>query len=190
MGPVRAAVLALQGSVEPHLRALHAAGADPVEVRRPDQLDGVTHLVMPGGESTTLSHLLKLHDLASLIPERVRAGDLALLGTCAGAILMGRDEGEAPQRWALIDVSMQRNGYGRQIHSFIDSVEWNSGPGVGQTEGIFIRAPRLEEPAAGVEILAQRGSEPVAVKQDRCVACTFHPELTTDVRVHRWFLGL
>ena len=190
MQPLRAAVLALQGSVEPHLRALHAAGADPVEVRNADQLQDVTHLVMPGGESTTLSHLLDLHQLGTEIRKRAESGDLALLGTCAGAILLGRDEGQDPERWSLIDVSVQRNSYGRQIHSFIDSVEWNSGPGTGQTEGIFIRAPRFEKPSAEVEILAVRNQEPVAVKQNRCVACTFHPELTSDVRVHRWFLGI
>ena len=176
--------------MEPHLRALHAAGTDPVEVRTPEQLQDVTHLVMPGGESTTLSHLLDLHDLGTRIRERVENDQLALLGTGAGAILMGRDEGEDPPRWSLIDVSVRRNGYGRQVHSFIDSVEWNSGPAAGQTEGIFIRAPRFEKPTEDVEILAVRGQEAVAVKQNRCVACTFHPELTPDARVHRWFLGL
>ncbi|MEC9477309.1 MAG: pyridoxal 5'-phosphate synthase glutaminase subunit PdxT [Planctomycetota bacterium] len=190
MQPVRAAVLALQGSVEPHLRALHAAGADPVEVRTAQQLQEITHLVMPGGESTTLSHLLELHQLGSHIQEKAAAGDLALLGTCAGAILMGRDEGEDPRRWSLVDVSVQRNSYGRQIHSFIDAIDWHCGPGTGQTEGVFIRAPRFKNPAEEVEILAVRGQEPVAVQQNRCVACTFHPELTADVRVHRWFLGL
>ncbi|MGE4601510.1 MAG: pyridoxal 5'-phosphate synthase glutaminase subunit PdxT [Planctomycetota bacterium] len=190
MRPVRAAVLALQGSVEPHLHALHSAGCDPIEVRTPDQLQEVTHLVLPGGESTTLRHLLDLHDLSTTIPERVQNGDLALLGTCAGAILMGRDEGEHPRRWSLIDVSVQRNAYGRQIHSFIAKVQWKSGPGCGESEGIFIRAPRLEHPAPEVEILAVCGGEPVAVRQNRCVACAFHPELTADPRVHRWFLGL
>ncbi|MEE2890059.1 MAG: pyridoxal 5'-phosphate synthase glutaminase subunit PdxT [Planctomycetota bacterium] len=190
MQPVRAAVVALQGSVEPHLHALHTAGCDPIEVRTPDQLDGVTHLVMPGGESTTLSHLLEIHGLSTAIRERVQNDELALLGTCAGAILMGRDEGQDPRRWSLIDVSVQRNAYGRQIHSFVDSVHWSSGPAPGETEGVFIRAPRLEQLGPEVEILAICDQEPVAVKQNRCVACTFHPELTTDPRVHRWFLGL
>ena len=190
MPSVRPAVLALQGSVEPHLRALSEAGAEPIELRRPDQLDDITHLVIPGGESTTLSHLLDLHSLARTITDRVVAGDLALLGTCAGAILMGRDDDEAPRRWNLIDIGVHRNGYGRQVHSFIDDIEWISGPRSGASEGVFIRAPRLDRPAAEVEILATRAQEPVAVRQGRRVACTFHPELTTDTQVHRWFLEL
>jgi len=184
------AVLALQGSVEPHMRALLDAGANPVELRRPEQLDGISHLVIPGGESTTLRHLLDLHDLSERIPQQVATGELALLGTCAGAILMGSHSEDAPQRWNLIDIEVQRNGYGRQLDSFIGPVEWVSGPTAGDAEGVFIRAPRMLDPSDSVEVLARRGSEVVAVRQERCVACTFHPELTADRRLHRWFLAL
>ncbi|MDE0958773.1 MAG: pyridoxal 5'-phosphate synthase glutaminase subunit PdxT [Planctomycetota bacterium] len=190
MTAICAGVLALQGSVEPHLRALSRAGVDPIELRRPDQLDQITHLVLPGGESTTLHHLLELHSLSSEIPQRVEAGDLALLGTCAGAILMGRECQESPPRWNLIDVEFQRNGYGRQVHSFIEPIEWIAGPGPGASEGIFIRAPRIGQLSPPVEVIATLGTEAVAVRQERCVACTFHPELTEDDRLHRWFLSL
>ena len=190
MATVQAAVLALQGSVEPHLRSLHAAGAEPIEVKKPAELDGITHLVIPGGESTTLHHLLKIHGLDQQIPERVRAGSLALLGTCAGAILMGKNPEQAPPRFELIDVDVDRNAYGRQIHSFVGEVEWQSGPGPGTGEGVCIRAPKFVRIGEGVNVIARREDEVVAVQQGRCVACCFHPELTTDPRLHRWFLGI
>jgi len=190
LSKVYAGVLALQGSVEPHLKSLHAAGADPVEVRKPAHLEGVSHLVIPGGESTTLHHLLKAQDLDQQIPSRVKDGTLALMGTCAGAILMGKYPGQLPPRFDLIDVDVDRNAYGRQIHSFIGEVEWQAGPGPGTGEGVFIRAPRFTRIGTGVNILAQRDGEAVAVQQDRCVACCFHPELTSDLRLHRWFLGI
>ncbi|HCW44969.1 MAG: pyridoxal 5'-phosphate synthase glutaminase subunit PdxT [Planctomycetia bacterium] len=190
MSSVHAAVLALQGSVEPHLRSLHASGVDPIEVRKPEQLAGVTHLIIPGGESTTLHHLFKLHGLDTLISDRVKEGSLALLGTCAGAILMGHHPDQAPPRLGLIDVDVDRNAYGRQVHSFVDQVEWNEGPGPGTSEGVFIRAPRFTRIGDSVNVLARRENETVAVQQNRCIACCFHPELTTDPRLHRWFLGL
>ena len=190
MAAICAGVLALQGSVEPHLRALSRCGVDPIELRRPDQLDQITHLVLPGGESTTLHHLMELHSLSSQIPQRVATGQMALLGTCAGAILMGRECQESPPRWNLIDVEFQRNDFGRQVHSFIEPIEWIAGPDLGTSEGIFIRAPRIGLSSPAVEVLATLGSEAVAVRQDRCVACTFHPELTGDDRVHQWFLRL
>ncbi|MAJ28534.1 pyridoxal 5'-phosphate synthase glutaminase subunit PdxT [bacterium TMED181] len=190
MSAVHAAVLALQGSVEPHLRSLHAAGAEPVEVRKPDQLEDISHLIIPGGESTTLHHLLKLHGLDEKIPDRVREGSLALMGTCAGAILMGKNPQQAPPRFELLDVEVDRNAYGRQVHSFVGEIEWESGLGPGTGEGVFIRAPKFSNLGDGVNILAHREGEAVAVQQDRCIACCFHPELTNDPRLHRWFLGL
>ncbi|OUU26309.1 MAG: pyridoxal 5'-phosphate synthase glutaminase subunit PdxT [Planctomycetia bacterium TMED53] len=190
MSAVQAAVLALQGSVEPHLRSLHASGVDPSEVRKPEHLEEISHLVIPGGESTTLHHLLKLHGLDQLIPDRVRAGSLALMGTCGGAILMGKNPDQFPPRFELIDVEVDRNAYGRQVHSFIGKVEWESGPGPGSGEGVFIRAPRFSKIGDDVNILARKDGEAVAVQQDRCIACCFHPELTSDPRLHRWFLGI
>ena len=184
----RPAVLALQGSVEPHRRALEALGYEPVEVRRPHQLERITHLVMPGGESTTLYKLLDLYRLWAPIRERAQAGSLALFGTCAGAILLGRDATERPPRLGLIDVTVERNAYGRQVDSFVTPIELCEP--LGSMEGVFIRAPRLRDPGPGVEVLGCHAGDPILVRQGRCLAATFHPELTDARQLHELFLDL
>jgi len=183
-------VLGLQGSTEPHLARLRELGQDPIEVRQLRHLEGVTHLVLPGGESTTLHHLLTLYGLWEPVLERHRAGELALFGTCAGAILLGWDrDGERPPRMRLADVEVVRNAYGRQVDSFTRDVglEGLDGP---PFHAIFIRAPRFGAIGPGYRVLARDGSDPILVEGRRLLLATFHPELTRDLRIHRHFLSM
>ncbi len=179
-------VLAFQGSVEPHLRALAEVGAPAVAVRRREQLEGLTHLVLPGGESTTLQKLLDLYGLWEPIAELGASGRLAIFGTCAGAILLGRQAEECPPRLGLIDVTVERNAYGRQIDSFAAPLCFRGTP----MEGVFIRAPKLRDPGPRVEVLATHDECPVLVREGRLLAAAFHPELTAERAIHRYFLGL
>jgi 5'-phosphate synthase pdxT subunit len=184
-------VLALQGSVEPHRRALAELGVDAIGVRLPEELAEVGHLVLPGGESTTLWRLLRLSGLWERLGERARAGDLACLGTCAGAILLGRgDDDDPPPRLGVAAVTVRRNAYGRQLDSFVGAVRYCEGLGGDEAEGVFIRAPRFESLAPEVEVLAARDGEPVAVRQGRAILAAFHPELSADRRLHRLLLAL
>lgn len=184
---MKVGVLALQGGFEAHVRMLRALGVDPVQVRSPQALRELTHMVIPGGESTTLQHLLELFGMWSTIRARFEAGDLALFGTCAGAILLGRPEvlGERPPRLELLDVTLARNAYGRQVDSFTASVEFDGAP----LEALFIRAPRITRVGAGVSVLARLLGEPVLVEAPGLLAATFHPELGADTRIHARFLA-
>jgi 5'-phosphate synthase pdxT subunit len=183
-----AGVLGLQGDFEPHADMLRSLGAEPRPVRAPQDLAGLTHLVLPGGESTTLQRLLVLFGLWSEIPARWHRGELALLGTCAGAILLARDAGGAPPTLALLDADVERNAYGRQIDSFERPV---AAPELGgDLRAVFIRAPRIHRTGPGVRILARDGEDPVLVEASGILAATFHPELTHDTRIHARFLGL
>ncbi len=198
-----AGVLALQGSSEPHLERLaelFAAGElamAPREVRQRRDLDGLSHLVLPGGESTTIRHLLDLFALTDLLVARWSAGTLRLFGTCAGAILLGQDDGTRPQRLGLLDATLARNAYGRQVDSFsapllLDPAALDLPAAAATTpfHGVFIRAPRFVRLGPGVRVVARRGDEPVLVSAPGVLAGTFHPELTRDLRIHRAFLGL
>lgn len=185
----RPGVLVLQGSAGPHLERLAELGTDPVEVRRPGHLREVSHLVIPGGESTTLHHLLALFDLRQPILERRHRGDLAIFGTCAGAILAGREDGERPPRLGLLDAEVRRNAFGRQIDSFTtDRVELRGLEG-GPFHAVFIRAPRFGRLGPSVRVLGTLDGEPVLVEAPGILAATFHPELTRDLRIHRRFLA-
>ena len=184
------AILALQGSVEPHVESLRRIGSTPVEVRRPEQLAGVTHLVLPGGESTTLYKLLELYGLWEPLAARARQGELAVFGTCAGAILLGRPADERPPRLGIIDITVKRNAYGSQIDSFTAPLHVAGRSAARVIEGVFIRSPRMSDPGPEVEVLAQHDGEPVLVRQGRCLAATFHPELTPDSSLHEYFLEL
>lgn len=196
----RTGVLSLQGSSEPHLRALAALGCDPVAVRQRRDLRGLTHLILPGGESTTIRRLLDLFGLTAEIVARFRAGELALYGTCAGAILLGQDDGERPARLGLLDATLDRNGFGRQIDSFVRELPLALGVrelplALGDAAPrpfrcVFIRAPRFARVGAGVKILGSLDGEPVLVEAPGALAGTFHPELTDDRRVHRHFLAM
>ncbi len=181
-------VLALQGGFEPHVAMLSTLGVVAREVRSPLALREVTHLVLPGGESTTLHHLLELFGMGELIRERYLAGELALLGTCAGAILLGHaaDPRERPPRLELLDAQLERNAYGRQRESFSAPIELD-----GQSlEGVFIRAPRFTHVGPNARVLAAHAGSPVLVEGPGLLAATFHPELGRDPRVHRRFLEL
>lgn len=182
-------VLALQGDFEPHAQALAALGQDPILVRKPSQLQGLSHLILPGGESTTMAHLLLRFGLWQPLLELHAARKLTLFGTCAGAILLGRDTGERPPRLALLDALVQRNAYGRQLASFSRAIPI---PVLGKTAFpcIFIRAPKIGACGPGLHVLAQDGDDPILVQAPGVLAATFHPELTTDLRLHAYFLEI
>ncbi len=186
--PPRVGVLALQGAFREHVQALERVGADPIEVRTPEQLDGLDGIVLPGGESTTMGILLDTTGLREPLTAAVRGG-LPAFGTCAGLILLARDleDGAVGQRTlGVLDVTARRNGYGRQLASFEADIVLGGG-GV-PLPGIFIRAPRITRVGEGVEVLAAIGDEPVAVRCGPIMASTFHPELAHDDRLHALFL--
>lgn len=177
-------VLALQGDFDAHRRRLEELGAEVVLVKRPEQFDEIEGLVIPGGESTTFLKLLgeegfrKLREFVRLKPT---------FGTCAGAILLARSVLNPPQNGlGVLDVSIRRNAYGRQLESHIihEKTDLGSDP----LEMVFIRAPKFEELGPKVEVLAREGNDPVLVRQGNVLAATFHPELSEDARVHKYFL--
>jgi 5'-phosphate synthase pdxT subunit len=183
-------VLALQGAFREHREALNALGADTVDVRTPSQLEIVDALVMPGGESTTMSRLLETSELFDPLAARLRDG-LPVLGTCAGLILLAREvlDGRPDQRsFGVLDASVRRNGYGRQRDSFEAELNVAGLPG-GSFHGVFIRAPVVEQVGDGVDVLAEHAGHPVLVRHGAVTASTFHPELSGDLRVHERFLG-
>jgi 5'-phosphate synthase pdxT subunit len=182
-------VLALQGASAPHREAFARLGVDAREVRAPRDLEGLTHLVLPGGESTTLHHLLTLFGLWQPLAARHRAGELALFGTCAGAILLARHRGQRPPTFGLLDAELERNAYGRQIDSFTRIVTLTLDDGEPRSfPAVFIRAPRITAVGAGVRVLARDGEQPLALEAPGVLACTFHPELTEDPCLHERFL--
>jgi pyridoxal 5'-phosphate synthase pdxT subunit len=186
---VKVGVLALQGDRREHAAALAAAGAHPVMVRVPADLHPVEALVLPGGESTTISLLLESSGLAPVLAERLAAG-LPVLGTCAGMILLARDvvDGRPDQRsFGVIDMTVRRNGFGRQVDSFEAPVAVDGLDG-GPVTAVFIRAPRVETVGPGVEVLARWEGRPVLCRQGAAMAASFHPELSGDARLHRLFL--
>ncbi|HEV8425878.1 MAG TPA: pyridoxal 5'-phosphate synthase glutaminase subunit PdxT [Actinomycetes bacterium] len=185
----RIGVLAYQGDVREHLEALDAVGAAPVEVRGLADLDGVDGLVVPGGESTVIGKLATRYGLAEPLRERISAG-LPVLGTCAGMIFLARDvEGPPQDLLGVLDVRVRRNAFGRQVASFEAEVEVKGVDG-GPVSGAFIRAPWVAEAGPAVEVLAEIDGKVVAVRQGNLLATAFHPELTGEVRLHRWLVDL
>jgi len=183
-------VLAIQGDVEKHLVAIERCGARGRRVRSPKDLEGLCALVLPGGESTTISKGLDRHGLVEPIRAFAKGGG-ALLGTCAGAILLAREARNHPvPTLGLVEVDALRNAYGTQVDSFVAPADSDSGPDWQGMECVFIRAPRLVAPGPEVEVLVRVDGEPVLVRQGRLLACTFHPELTDDLRVHAALLAL
>jgi 5'-phosphate synthase pdxT subunit len=170
-------VLALQGGFEAHARALEQLGARTRIVRVPDDLDGIDGLVIPGGESTTMTLGIEREALAEPLREFVRAGH-PTLGTCAGLIMLDREH------LGLLDVTVRRNAFGRQIGSFEVDLDFGGEP----LHAIFIRAPWVEDHGDEVEVLAEVDGHPVAVRQGNVLAVAFHPELTEERRLHRWLL--
>jgi len=175
---VRIGVLALQGAFREHATALHKLGADVVEVRLPEELEGLDGLVIPGGESTTILHLAGLYGLDAAI----RAFPGAVLGTCAGMIVLDREHLD------LVDLVVDRNAFGRQVRSFEADVEL-AGDEI-PLRGVFIRAPRIRTLGDSVEVLGTLDAEPVLVRDGRFLLASFHPELTDDLRVHELFTTL
>ena len=183
-------VLALQGDVREHVRALEAAGATGMPVKRPDQLAGVDGLILPGGESTTIGKLLDRFDLLDPVKERARSG-MPLWGTCAGLILMARTvtgREDAPHRLGVLDVCVRRNAYGRQTESFETDLDV---AGLDEPfRAVFIRAPVIEDAGESVEVLARFNDKPVLVRSGSMLASSFHPEMTGDCRVHEMFVSM
>jgi 5'-phosphate synthase pdxT subunit len=174
----RIGVLALQGAFREHAQVLRGLGADVVEVRQPEELDGLDGLVVPGGESTTIMRLARIYGL----DEAIRRFQGAIFGTCAGMIVLDR------AHLGLAEIDVDRNAYGRQVRSFEAPVEL-----AGEERplhGVFIRAPRIRELGEGVEVLGELDGEPVLVRDGRLLLASFHPELTDDTRVHERFLEL
>ena len=175
---MRIGVLALQGNFREHAAVLRRLGADVVEVRKPEQLAGLDGLVIPGGESTAIARLSQVYGLEDAI--RRFAGPI--LGTCAGMILLARDH------LGLVDLSVERNAYGRQVASF--EADLDLAGDERPLRGVFIRAPRVRDHAPDVDVLATLDGEPVLLCQGRLLVSSFHPELTDDTRVHERFLEL
>jgi 5'-phosphate synthase pdxT subunit len=181
----RVGILAIQGDVDAHRRALARLGADVVRVRAEKDLDGLDALVLPGGESTTISKGLAREGLYEPIREFARAGK-PVLGTCAGAVLLAREvENHPVPSLGLLDVVAVRNAYGTQVDSFAAVAESERFP---ELRCVFIRAPRLRRPGPGVEVLARVDGWPVLVRERNVLASTFHPELTDDPRIHALLL--
>ncbi len=184
----RIGVLALQGAFAAHQQRLADLGVDAPTVRTAAELDDVDALVIPGGESTTMSHLLRTNDLFDPISERI-ALDMPVFGTCAGMILCASDvlDGRADQRsFGALDLTVRRNGYGRQLASFEADlvVRGLDSP----FHAVFIRAPLVERVGADVEVLAEHDGVPVLLRRGPCTVASFHPELTPDARLHRLFV--
>ena len=180
-------VLAIQGDYASHAEALAESGAEPVEVRKPDQLANLDGLILPGGESTTILRFLEKNNFFETLREF--CGSKPVFGTCAGAILLAQEVRNPAQRsLGILDAVVERNAYGRQIDSTILTAPTSleGGP----LEMVFIRAPRIVETVPGVEVLALRDNYPVLVRQGSKMAATFHPELSSDRRVHRLFVNL
>ncbi len=180
-------VLALQGNVREHARVLSRLGAEVLEVRKAEELDGLDGLVIPGGESTAIGRLIRLYGLE----EALRRFEQPVLGTCAGMILLARDAVDGvPGQLLLgaVDILVRRNGYGRQVASFEADLdlEGDEQP----LRGVFIRAPRVEQAGPEVEVLAELDGDPVLLRQGRFLVAAFHPELTEDQRIHERFLEL
>jgi pyridoxal 5'-phosphate synthase pdxT subunit len=185
----RVGVLALQGDYAAHGAALGLAGAEAFEVRTLAEIEAADSLIIPGGESTVMGSLLLRFGLLEALTARIRAG-MPVLGTCAGLILLAkRIEGSEQPGIRLLDATVRRNAYGRQIDSFRARVATRI-PGAESVEAVFIRAPRIIEVGPGVELLSERSGDPILVRQGNIVGATFHPELVPGAAIHRWFLSL
>jgi pyridoxal 5'-phosphate synthase pdxT subunit len=189
-------ILDIQGSVEEHFDALGRLGpeVEPVLVKKAVDFEGLDGLIIPGGESTTISKLLRRFELDRVLKDRVQEG-MAVWGTCAGAILLGSEIVESSEMGSetgdveplgLIDISVERNAYGRQLDSFEAELEFDGK----NVPGVFIRAPRISRVGDGVEVLAKFEEEIVAARDGRVLVTTFHPEMTDDLSVYRYFVGM
>ena len=182
-------VLALQGAVTEHTQMLSALGAEAVPVRLPAELDSLDALIIPGGESTTIGKLLSDYGLMEPIRRLAKKG-FPIFGTCAGLVLLAKKVPNLQmESIGMMDIEVKRNAFGRQVDSFEADLKI---PALhnGNFHGVFIRAPIIEKAERGVEVLCQLNGKPVAVRQGKLLACAFHPELTDDLRLHKYFLKL
>jgi len=175
--PLRIGVLALQGNFREHAAVLRRLGAEPVEVRLPEQLDGLDGLIVPGGESTVIGRLMRLYG----VDKALRSFTGPIFGTCAGMIVLDRDH------LGLADIRVRRNAFGRQVRSF--EADLDIGDGGEPLRAVFIRAPWIEDAGPDVEVLAEVDGHPVLARQGRILVAAFHPELTDDTRIHELFLN-
>jgi 5'-phosphate synthase pdxT subunit len=183
---MKAGVLALQGDFREHTSVLADVGATPVEVRNADELAGVDCLVIPGGESTTMGKLARAYDLVEPVRERVAAG-MPVLGTCAGMIVMAARVIGGEPLFAVMDIGVERNAYGRQVDSFESDIEVE---GIDHAvRGVFIRAPRITDVGAGVRVLAEHEGAPVVLEHGNLLVSSFHPELIGETGLHRYLLA-
>lgn len=186
---VKVGVLALQGDVAEHVSMTSAAGAEVVEVRYSDQIEGLDGLIIPGGESTTVGKLMERSGFVEEIRKRAARG-LGVFGTCTGLILLSRGVSDSDQVClGLMDFVVKRNAFGRQVDSFEADIEV---PAIGAppVRAVFIRAPYILSVGRGVEVLARFEEKIVLARQGRHLACAFHPEVTSDTRLHRYFLDM
>jgi 5'-phosphate synthase pdxT subunit len=186
---VKIGVLALQGAVAEHIQMLSSLGAEAVPVRLPSELEGLDALIIPGGESTTISKLLYDYGLMEPIRRLAKKG-FPIFGTCAGLVLLAKKVPNLQmESIGVMDIEVERNAFGRQVDSFEADLKI---PALhnGTFHGIFIRAPIIEKVERGVEVLCQLNGKPVAVRQRKLLACAFHPELTNDLRLHKYFLDI
>jgi len=174
--PLRIGVLAVQGNFREHVAVLRRLGAEPVEVRLPRELDGLDGLIVPGGESTAITRLMRLYGL----DEALRSFDAPIFGTCAGMIVLDREH------LCLADIRVHRNAFGRQVKSFEADID--IGDGGEPVRAVFIRAPWIDDAGPDVEVLAEVDGHPVLARQGRILVAAFHPELTDDTRIHELFL--
>ena len=187
MSKMKIGILALQGDFREHAEAVKKLGAEAALVKLPEDLDRVHGLIIPGGESTTIGMLMERHKLGKAIKKKHKEG-MPIYGTCAGAIILAKEIIESRQpKLNLAEISIKRNDYGRQIDSFEAELDIK---GIGKFKGVFIRAPVIKKIHNGAEILAEYKKSPVMVKQDSILITTFHPELTDDLRVHKYFMDM
>jgi len=187
---VKIGVLALQGDFREHLEMLHSIGVNPVAVKSREALSFVDGLIIPGGESTTIGKIMKEMELFDDLKKKIEDG-LPVFGTCAGMIVLAKSISGFPDQVRLeaIDITVERNSYGRQVESFETDIKI---PVLGDKpfRAVFIRAPKVVEMGKEVEVLAYFNKDPVLLKQKNVLACSFHPELTMDSRIHRYFLEM
>ena len=186
---MKVGVLALQGDVREHIQSLLACGVEAVAVRRAQEIENVDALVLPGGESTTIAQLAEVFGIFDLIKEKITNG-MPVYGSCAGMILLASeilDAKEGQKSFGGLDITVRRNAFGRQVDSFESDIAFNDGSEQ-LIHAVFIRAPWVEKVSDSVEVLASVDAHPVAVRSKTALATSFHPELTGDHRIHRYFI--
>lgn len=186
---MKVGVLALQGDYREHINSLIACGVDPINVRRPGEIDAIDALVLPGGESTTIAQLAEVFAIHTQIKDRIAAG-MPVYGSCAGMILLANeilDAKDGQKSFGGLDITVRRNAFGRQVDSFESDIAFDDGsPEL--IRAVFIRAPWVERVGDQVQVLASVGSHAVAVRSQTLLATSFHPEITGDHRIHRYFI--